>query len=215
MMKKSKIILSAALLSITIGGSTFVNAQTTLENENELSIAVGSIKAKKYFWTDSSIEGKVFNTKYSTVGLLINDMLQSKVAVNKDGIFKFSTRGLGLISSEKNFEIVGIDEDGQFGERVNYKVYPKLNKDYKMTVSSYKLGEDRIYGTNEAGIDTVALRINNKVVRKVTTVLGENGEESYSLFAKDKVLKKKDKVEIIGYDSSGNTRTVLSVKVTN
>ncbi|EOS7913636.1 hypothetical protein D9Y95_RS12905, partial [Enterococcus hirae] len=51
MIKKSKIILSAALLSITIGGSTFVNAQTTLENENELSIAVGSIKAKKYFWT--------------------------------------------------------------------------------------------------------------------------------------------------------------------
>lgn len=69
------------------------------------------------------------------------------------------------------------------------------------------------YGTHET--QTVALRINNKVVRKVTTVLGENGEESYSLFAKDKVLKKKDKVEIIGYDSSGNTRTVLSVKVTN
>ncbi|STE38133.1 Uncharacterised protein [Enterococcus mundtii] len=34
MMKKGKLILSAVLLSITIGCSTVVNAQTTLENEN-------------------------------------------------------------------------------------------------------------------------------------------------------------------------------------
>lgn len=212
-MKKRNMLLTTLLLSVPMAMSTVVNAESVLKNESALSVTMESIKAKKYFWTDSSIEGKVFVNKYNRVGLLIDGNLQSQADVKSDGTFKFSTRGLGLTSSDKTFEIVGIDETGQFGEKVNCKVYPKLNKDYQMTVSSYKLGEDKIYGTSEAGIDTVALRINNKVFRKATTVLEANGKETYSLFAKDKVLKKTDKVEIVGYDSSGNTRTVLAVKV--
>ena len=218
MLKKSKIILTAVLLSGAIGCATVANAQTSLENEGALSTstAVGSLKAKKYFWTDTELEGKIFDGKYKTVGLIIDGKLQATTAVNSRGIFKFLyTTRYDLYSSKKTFDIVGIDENGQFGERVHYKVYPKFHTDYRMTVASYKLGETTINGTTEAGIDTVALRVNNKVVRKELTTLEANGEETYSIFVKHLNLKTTDKVEIVGYDSHGNTREVLTVKVTN
>ncbi|MGX7174519.1 immunoglobulin-like domain-containing protein [Enterococcus ratti] len=214
-MMKRKIILSALLLSVSVGSSTISYAATGSEKNSIVSVERASIQTKKYFWTDMYAEGKVFNNQFQNVGLLIDGKLQKTAEVKSDGTFKIPTRGLGLTSADKSFEIVGIYKEGSFGEKTNHKVYPKFNKDYQMTVASYKLGESKIYGTNEAGIDTVALRVNNKVIRKAATVIEANGQETYSLFAKDKVLKKTDRVEIVGYDSSGNTRSVLTVKVNN
>lgn len=211
-MKLRNILVSSSILfSIGCSSEVIVHGDSIADTANVSEVQAYQLNVKKIFWTDPYVEG--VGTGISQVKFIVDGV--EKVSVNvSNGKFKVRTSFLGLDSKTKVFEVEGISNTGQIVTTKKCEVLPKLHDAYEMNTSqNYHLGDSYISGTNQGGIDTVALRVNNKVVRKKETTLNSDGQEGFSLFAKDKITKNKDKVEVVGYDSNGNIRTVINVKV--
>ncbi|EUJ28832.1 hypothetical protein MFLO_11829 [Listeria floridensis FSL S10-1187] len=148
------------------------------------------------------VEGSIMTTSTTISGTAEpNSTVEAKVNGIVIGSTKADANGNYTINIPKQAKGVSIavtatDAAGNTSKATTVKVV-ETNKDYKLTVNSYNLGQTTLTGTYGKDVSKVRLFVNGVVVLQATT---NNGTYTFNNVAN--LIKDGDKIEVVAVDSA-------------
>ncbi|MBC2116337.1 immunoglobulin-like domain-containing protein [Listeria booriae] len=206
---KDKILTTSDDVKLLAYSSSGQLLNTTIVTVKEAVIPTGSITPDSYlFGTDTRVTG-TYSGDITRIALQVNGVVKQSIAVT-DGIFSYYAKDKILAETDA-VKILAYSSTGKLLDSQDVTVKTPVQLQGSIAPNTYFFNTDsRVTGTYSGDVVRVGLQVNG--VLKQTIPVTNN---SFSYFAKDKIIATSDEAQIIAYDKTGSIldRQPISIRL--
>ncbi|GKQ43368.1 hypothetical protein RD055328_12910 [Companilactobacillus sp. RD055328] len=181
------------------------------QNRKSVSVSGDTVKdyaltANTYALGSSTLNGTYGKDVYK-VRLFVNGKVVAQ-ARTKNGSYTFSNVNKYVTQNNDQIKVVAVNTQYQQVNSINVNTTGNIVHDYKLTAKDYVLGQKTMTGTYGKDIAHVRVVVNGEVVKQA-----DNNNGSWTAKGLIGLIKKGDKVQVVGVDSQYKQRASVDVKV--